>query len=240
MSHFNRIHPTNNDSQYDERKCIWWTLDAIRTFIGAVKGTSHNKLYTESGCLTLKERRERHKLVLYLKIVNGLAPAYIERYFPPTVASINPYHRRNPLERQIPQCNNTLFEESFFISTTYLWNSLSESVKLTDSLSNFKRRLGQNDPIVPPFYIVIGRKAEIIHTKLRLEISDLQDDLVKQHLANDSSCRCGYIRENAYHYFLECPFYLQIRTNTISKLDHSNYTLNYYYMETLTNHYLKM
>ena len=201
-------------------------LDAIRTIIGAVRGTSHNKLYTESGFLTLKERRERHKLILYFKIINGLAPAYIERYLPPTVAATNPYHRRNPLERQIPKCNNTLFEESFFISTTYLWNSLPESVKLTDSLSNFKRRLGQNDPIVPPFYFEIGRKAEIIHTKLRLEISDLQDDLVKRHLANDSSCRCGHTRENAYHYFFECPFYLLIRTNTISKLDHNDYTLN--------------
>ena len=34
-------------------------LDAIRTIIGAVRGTSHQKLYSESGFTTLRERRFR-------------------------------------------------------------------------------------------------------------------------------------------------------------------------------------
>ena len=38
-------------------------LDAIRTITGAVRGTSHHKLYEESGILPLKERRRRHKLM---------------------------------------------------------------------------------------------------------------------------------------------------------------------------------
>ena len=44
-------------------------LDAIRTIIGAVRGTSHQKLYTESGFTTLRERRFRHKIIMYHKIV---------------------------------------------------------------------------------------------------------------------------------------------------------------------------
>ena len=43
-------------------------LDAIRTIIGAVRGTSHQKLYSESGFTTLRERRFRHK-IMYHKIV---------------------------------------------------------------------------------------------------------------------------------------------------------------------------
>ena len=77
-------------------------LDALRTIVGAVKGTSHAKLYTESGFVTLKERRRRHKLLMYFKIVNGLAPNYVTEYLPPLVSSINPYHRRNHLERKVP------------------------------------------------------------------------------------------------------------------------------------------
>ena len=74
-------------------------LDAIRTVIGAVRGTSHEKLYNESGLLPLRERRHRHKLLLYFKIINGLTPDYLVSYIPPLVADVNPYHRRNPLER---------------------------------------------------------------------------------------------------------------------------------------------
>lgn len=200
-------------------------LDALRTIIGAVRGTSHNKIYTESGFVSLKERRRRHKLILYFKIVNGLAPAYMNGYLPALVSDVNPYHRRNPFDRHVPPFRTTLYQESFFISTTFIWNSLPDDLKLTDSLSSFKRRLVQNDPIVPPFFFEKGRKAEIAHTKLRLEISDLQEDLVKRHLADDSSCRCGFHTENAFHYFFDCPSYILARTNTIRKLSDSDYTL---------------
>ena len=39
-------------------------LDAIRTIIGAARGTSHQKLYSESGFTTLRERRFRHKVIM--------------------------------------------------------------------------------------------------------------------------------------------------------------------------------
>ena len=50
---------------------------------------SHQKLYIESGFCTLKERRKRHKLLMFHKMI------------PPLVAHINPYHRRRPLERDV-------------------------------------------------------------------------------------------------------------------------------------------
>ena len=42
-------------------------LEAIRIILGAVRGTSHEKLYKESGFCTLKERRKRHKLLCFTK-----------------------------------------------------------------------------------------------------------------------------------------------------------------------------
>ena len=48
-------------------------LDAVRTIIGAVRGTSHQKLYSESGFTTLRERRFRHK-IMYHKIVQENTP----------------------------------------------------------------------------------------------------------------------------------------------------------------------
>ena len=49
-------------------------LEAIRIIIGGIRGTSHQKLYIESGFCTLKERRKRHKLLMFHKMILGLCP----------------------------------------------------------------------------------------------------------------------------------------------------------------------
>ena len=77
-------------------------LDAIRTITGAVRGTSHQSLYKESGFSTLSARRRRHKIILCHKIVKGKPPPYLESLLPSLVSVVNPYHRRRPLERLIP------------------------------------------------------------------------------------------------------------------------------------------
>ena len=76
-------------------------LEAMRIIIGGIRGTSHQKLYIESGFCTLKERRKRHKLLMFHKMILGLCPQYISDLLPPLVAHINPYHRRRPLERDM-------------------------------------------------------------------------------------------------------------------------------------------
>ena len=43
-------------------------IDALRTITGSVRGTSHASLYIETGFIPLKERRQRHKLILCFKI----------------------------------------------------------------------------------------------------------------------------------------------------------------------------
>jgi hypothetical protein len=69
-------------------------LEALRTITGLVRGTSHAVLYSESGFCSLKKRRERHKLVMYFKMVNNMVPPYLTALLPPLVSTINPYHRR--------------------------------------------------------------------------------------------------------------------------------------------------
>ena len=63
-------------------------LDAIGTIIGAVRGTSHQKLYTESGFTTLRERRFRHKIIMYHKIVQENTPTYLKEHLPPLVSQL--------------------------------------------------------------------------------------------------------------------------------------------------------
>ena len=58
-------------------------LEAIRIIIGGIRGISHEKLYKESGFCTLKERRKRHKLLMFHKMILGLCPQYISDLLPP-------------------------------------------------------------------------------------------------------------------------------------------------------------
>jgi len=193
-------------------------LQALRVITGSVRGTSHHKLYNESGFTTLKERRKRHKLIQYKKIVLGLCPQYLSNLLPILVSQQNPYHRRNPLERVVPRSKTETYNSSFFPSTTKLWNDLPDNILLTDSLGQFKRYLSSNDTLVPPHFYIGDRREQIIHCRMRLGMSDLKDDMFNRHLEIDRSCACGDASETAEHYLLFCNNYNAARRQTISTL----------------------
>ncbi|WP_419611672.1 reverse transcriptase domain-containing protein [Thiolapillus sp.] len=193
-------------------------LEAIRIIIGGVRGTSHQKLYEESGFCTLKERRRRHKLLMFKKMQLGLCPQYIIDLLPPLVSARNPYHRRRPLEREVPSCKTELLRKSFILSTTTDWNSLPVSVQQTTSLSVFKRLLCSSDNNVPAYYYIGDRIAQINHCRLRLQMSNLNNDLFTRHLRIDPKCPCGHPQETAEHYLLHCTRYHTIRATTIFTL----------------------
>jgi len=43
------------------------------------------------------------KLLMYHKIVQENTPTDLKEHLPPPVSSTNPYHRRRPLQRQVPK-----------------------------------------------------------------------------------------------------------------------------------------
>ena len=145
---------------------------------------------------------------MFHKMILGLCPQYIRDFLPPLVAHINPYHRRRPLERDVTTCKIELYRNSFIPSTTAEWNSLPISVQQSTSISVFKQSLSLSDSKVPAYYYFGERNAQIIHCRLRLEMSNLNNDLVNRHLSTDPKCSCGYSRETAEHYLLHCPNYL--------------------------------
>ena len=54
--------------------------------------------------------------------------------------------------------------------------------------------------------------------KLRLEMSDLNNDLFKRHLTDDPACDCGYDIEDAAHFLVHCPLHQHARVLTIGQL----------------------
>ena len=193
-------------------------LDALRIITGSVRGTSHEKLLKESGFCTLRERRHRHKLITYFKIIQGNCPTYISNLLPRLVSSVNLYHRRRPYERIVPRYKTDAYKNSFFPSTTILWNNLPLHIQQTQSISQLKQYLSSADNPVPPYYYDGNRLAQTNHCRMRLAMSNLNSDLHKRHLTNDPSCACQYPQETSEHFLLYCPLYNQHRVNTISNL----------------------
>lgn len=193
-------------------------LEGLRTITGLVKGTSHAKLYTESGFCSLKERRERHKMIMFFKIIHGLTPQYLSNLLPPLISTVNPYHRRRPLDRIVPRFKTDIFRHSFFPSATDSWNKLPLTVQQNNSISHLKAFLRKNDSHPPTYYYKGNRKEQVIHCRLRQGMSNLNYDLYNRHLTPNPACACGGSPETAEHYLLYCQRHLEVRNETILTL----------------------
>ena len=81
----------DNCTQFQSQVLETLHLEALRTITGLPKGTSHETLYTESGFSPLKESRERHKIIMYHKIINNRTPDYLYDLLPPLASAVNIY-----------------------------------------------------------------------------------------------------------------------------------------------------
>ena len=94
-----------------------------------------------------------------------------------------------------------------------------KTIQANPSISLLKKYLSTNDTIVPIYYYFGSRKEKVKHCRLRLAISDLNYDLFRRHLLEDSVCPCGYTAETSEHFLLHCPLDNSIRNKTISRLE---------------------
>ena len=70
-------------------------IEAGRIVSGATKLVALDRLYQELGWLKLSEKRKLHKLFLFYKMENGLAPDYLADLIPPHVRDETSYSLRN-------------------------------------------------------------------------------------------------------------------------------------------------
>ena len=69
--------------------------EAARIITGGTKLFSLEKLLADLGWDSLQERRTKHKLVIFYKIINNLTPNYLQEFVLPLVQDGNPYRLRN-------------------------------------------------------------------------------------------------------------------------------------------------
>ena len=151
-------------------------LEAIRIIVGAVKGINHEMLHKESWICTLKERRKRHKLLMFHKMIDYQSPGYLSNL---VVSTTNLYHRRRPYERVIPAHKTELYANSFIPSTTQLWNTLPETIQANPSISLLKKYFYQRMTLWFLYIITLALERNALSLSL---ICQLASEDIKHHL----------------------------------------------------------
>ncbi|MCG8048538.1 MAG: reverse transcriptase domain-containing protein [Candidatus Thiodiazotropha endolucinida] len=192
-------------------------LDAARIISGLRRGTSHAVLYKELGWIPLSERRKNSKLMHFYKILNNETPSYINNIIDSYNAHQTDYLLRNRnLRYPIPR--TTAFKNSFFLSTTDLWNNLDDELKNCTSLYTFKQTIKKRTTASPKHYSFGDRKMNIVICQLRNHKSQLNLDLFNDHLTESPKCPHCNCHETLDHFLLKCSKYNSARTNLMNSL----------------------
>lgn len=206
---------SNEDKKYIESIQI----EAMRIVTGATKLCSIAKLYEDTRWETLQVRRNRQKLIIFYKMIYGLAPSYLNNLVPPLVQETSRYSLRNAQNVSPVYGNTNLYLNSFLPSVIRDWNVLPEEIRNSDSLLSFKLKLVGQRIKPPPYYNYGERKAQILHTRLRLECSILSSHLYKRNIIDSPLCSCGAI-ETTKHFFISCPNYNRLRNQYLAEMTH--------------------
>ena len=202
----------DNCTQHEKSELDKIQNEAARIVTGTTKLVSIRALYEEIKWDTLEERRRKHKLNLFYKMVNGLSPPYLSSLLPLPVNRVSSYNLRNSNDIQTIPARTNLYYNSFLPSAIREWNSLPLDIRNSDSLYSFKRNLNNQHRFVPKYYFSGNQKLQILHTRLRTGCSSLNHDLFVKNITDTPLCQCGET-ETSQHYFLSCRLYQNQRAD---------------------------
>ena len=179
-------------------------VEAARIISGATKLCGIDKLLAELGWESLQVRRDKHKLIVFFKILHGLSPNYLSDMVPHLVQDTSSYNLRISDNIQQLRANTNLVRDSFFLSTISAWNSLPNDIKQATSVESFKYCLNKHLKRPPKYYNSGTRIGQVLHARLRMQCSSLNADLYHKNIVESPSCQCGSF-ESAHHYLTACP-----------------------------------
>ena len=95
---------------------------------------------------------------------------------------------------------------------------MTPEIRNAPTVSSFKKSLiNYVNLLKPPRYYSYGcRVLNVLHTRLRHRSSNLNADLFRVNLINDPGC--GWVIEDAIHFFLECCLYVEAREQLTNNL----------------------
>ena len=232
----------DNCTQYEANAIEKIQTEAARIVTGATRLVSLDMLSKETGWESLRDRRYKHKMCQFYKMINDLTPTYLTSLVPSTVENTSAYNLRDSQNIRPLLTRTQLYYKSFLPSCIREWNEIPLNIRNSTSLLSFKQQLNNNNIKVPVYYSSGNRLLQIHHTRLRTNCSSLNQHLHSKNIIGDPLCACGRV-ETTNHFLLECPQYIQARRDMITTL--STFcipSLNnlLYGVTTLNNHHNKL
>ena len=179
----------NNCTLQDKYELDKIQNEAARIATGTTKLVSLNSLHKEVGWESLEERRQKHKLTLFYKMIHQLTPLYLSSLIPQSVSNISRYNLRNSSDLQTINTRTNLYYRSFLPSTIREWNNLPPEAKQSVTVNSFKICLNKDKQLVPTYYYTGNRSAQILHTRLRTNCSSLNFYLFTKNVIDSPLCR---------------------------------------------------
>jgi hypothetical protein len=144
---------------------------------------------------------------------------------PPLVRDVTNYRVRNRNDYTVPRYRLSLYQSSFIPSVINLWNSLDNDTRNTRTFDSFKINLKSKVVLakIQGHFLVGDRRHTIVYATLRRSCSSLKYDLFRSNIITDSRCVCGFTRENAFHFLLNCRLYIEQRTVIFNFFNHHNF-----------------
>ena len=210
----------DNASSESKKKLEAIHNEAGRIITGATKLCKIDNLLDELGWDNLQKRRDKHKLIIFFKIMHGLSPNYLRDLVPPLVQETTSYQLRNANDIQTFATNSELFYNSFFPSSVRAWNALPEDIKQTNSVLAFKSKLNSNLRRPPKYYNIGTRQGQALHARLRMECSSLNSHLYHSKIVDSPSCLCGSF-ESVHHFLFVCPRFAAARNTHLPRNLHN-------------------
>ena len=173
-----------------------------------------------------KPLAESRTLCLMYNMYHWHAPKSVCDLLPPLVRDVTNYPARNRNDYTVPGCRLSLYQSSFIPFVINRWNSLDNETRNTRTYDMLKINL-KRKVVLPKImgHLLVGdRISNILYSRLCSNCSLLSYYIFRCNIIKDSRCVCGYIREDASHFFLNSTYiYIEQRTVLFHFLHHHNF-----------------
>jgi hypothetical protein len=172
----------------------------------------------ETGWENLKIEEKNINLFNFTKWQKQLTQHCISCLVPQAFANIHDYNTRNASALPVVRTRTSLYYNSFIPSSVRLWNLQPDNIRLSPSIQALKYSLKSNISSKPFYYYTGSRLGQILHSRLRMQCSSLNQHVYRKNIVDSPNCICG-LAESTTHYLFHCPRYTtqrQIYINSIN------------------------
>ena len=205
-----------NSAFHDKLESVQY--NACLAIIGAIRGTSTEKIYQELGLESLKSRRWFRKLYNFYKIFNDKSPSYLFNLIP----NFNRVQNTR-LSYNIPttKVKHDYFKDSFFPSAISEWNKLDLNIRNSANLIAFKKKLlNFIRPCANSIFDIHNPLRIKLFTRLRLGLTPLHEHKFRHCFQDTLNPSCEYAKDidSTMHFFLHCTNSLIPRQTVFQKI----------------------